>query len=431
VVQPPANVAQLTDEPTYDIPQGGAFDCGTVPATHLVTTSTIPAGATTLPNGNCVANAWRRNGTCTCQDGLVVCGAACVDATSDPENCGGCGRSCGPTAACTAGVCGPSPTRFGLAAPGCVSMHLAASGETLYWTDEGHGTVNAQPVAGCARTTIASSESHPTLLVAEGANLFWVSTPSVSGGGGTSTTATIRTVGLSGGAPRDLASETNTTGGILGLVVSEDGRTLYYSAGTAVRAVPVAGGVAFDVGREERGGIPTALAREGNMIAYLTGLNGNLDTITVEDGVVARCDVPDPAKQNGQIVMQNCARNWGCIPEPYFGGLLIRDWRLYWGNGTSLYRGVFSWERDSIAWAPDDSPMSGVAGGTTAVYVAFSGYPDSSPAPSSGWIERAPDTGTDPAAILARGQIAPTSLVAAGGRVFWATGDCGINSTVE
>jgi hypothetical protein len=34
-----------------------------------------------------------------------VCGAACVDLTTDPNNCGACGTTCGATLMCIAGSC--------------------------------------------------------------------------------------------------------------------------------------------------------------------------------------------------------------------------------------------------------------------------------------------------------------------------------------
>jgi hypothetical protein len=42
----------------------------------------------------------------TCADaGLTDCGGVCVDASSDGNNCGGCGVVCGPGSSCASGVC--------------------------------------------------------------------------------------------------------------------------------------------------------------------------------------------------------------------------------------------------------------------------------------------------------------------------------------
>ena len=40
-----------------------------------------------------------------CVPGLIACGAACVNASTDPNNCGSCGNACGPTQVCSAGAC--------------------------------------------------------------------------------------------------------------------------------------------------------------------------------------------------------------------------------------------------------------------------------------------------------------------------------------
>jgi hypothetical protein len=40
-----------------------------------------------------------------CNPGEAVCGDACVDLQSDPDNCGGCGKACGPDDTCEAGTC--------------------------------------------------------------------------------------------------------------------------------------------------------------------------------------------------------------------------------------------------------------------------------------------------------------------------------------
>src|SRR5262249_49492339 len=61
-----------------------------------------------------------QDGGCACAPGTdKVCDApggdggptpTCIDSTSDPNNCGGCGTKCDPTVACIAGKCGKAPT---------------------------------------------------------------------------------------------------------------------------------------------------------------------------------------------------------------------------------------------------------------------------------------------------------------------------------
>jgi hypothetical protein len=66
----------------------------------------------------CAANAYSLDGgVCTCPaDAPLLCKGGttqapdCVDPTTDPNSCGGCGVSCALKAACNGGVCGQEPS---------------------------------------------------------------------------------------------------------------------------------------------------------------------------------------------------------------------------------------------------------------------------------------------------------------------------------
>lgn len=49
----------------------------------------------------------------SCATGYTQCGSDCVDLTTDPENCGACGRACPAGVACAGGVCAGSPVTGG------------------------------------------------------------------------------------------------------------------------------------------------------------------------------------------------------------------------------------------------------------------------------------------------------------------------------
>jgi hypothetical protein len=53
-----------------------------------------------LPGGGCHAVR-----TCDCVCDQVMCGTACVDTSTDPQNCGGCGIACTDGTTCVAGAC--------------------------------------------------------------------------------------------------------------------------------------------------------------------------------------------------------------------------------------------------------------------------------------------------------------------------------------
>lgn len=55
-----------------------------------------------------------------CASPNLVCGAACVDVSSDHENCGGCGKACsGGDSVCLAGRCACAQPLFDYCGQGC------------------------------------------------------------------------------------------------------------------------------------------------------------------------------------------------------------------------------------------------------------------------------------------------------------------------
>ena len=82
----------------------------------------------------------------------TVCGSDCVDITSDPNNCGGCGIACNTGETCSNGQCSgsqPPPTSGNEPPQGTCSHSLCAAGSAL---DEGCDT------AGC--TTVICDPSY-------------------------------------------------------------------------------------------------------------------------------------------------------------------------------------------------------------------------------------------------------------------------------
>jgi len=392
------------------------------------------ASSATLPDGGCVGNAFRHDGVCECQPTTpVVCGAACTDVSLDDENCGACGHACAPTATCNGGVCGASVTNVVPAAPGCGALHLALADATLYWTDTGHGLVSSQALGGGPSATIAQNEASPGLIVLGAGRLFWVdiasSAPVTTDTGfvATSTTATIRVAALPHGTPTTLATETNLNGGVMGLALSDDGQTLYYSADTKVRAVPVGGGAAMDVGSEEKGGVPTGLAVAGDQIAFVTALNATLDVITVAPGTLARCDIPDPTGMAIAPIMVNCARIGGCHPDTLFDAIFFHDTNVFvtGDDGINVGHQVPDGQ-DQVAATVGGNEVTGMVGGGLAqIY-----FGEGDDIRDDGLVEETPYAPQSTAVAIARGQQAPRSFVLGAGRVFWAS-DCAINSAPQ
>jgi len=385
----------------------------------------VDGGPAALPDGRCVANAFPRDGICTCLVGLPnICGDACTNVTVDDANCGACGHACGPTSTCNAGQCGPAVANVVPASPGCGAIDITVVGSTLYYTDAGHGTVNSVPTAGGATTVIASAESTPGLIAVSGSTVFWVDT-ALLGCNAPTMTAAIRKATFPGGVLTTLVTETNDTGGIRGLTLSIDGSTVYYSAGTKVRMVPAAGGAAADVGVEPGGGIPTALALDGDQIATLTDVDGNIDVMTVAPGTVASC-----ANQFGDLVnVVNCSRLARSQGGLLYTAILYRNNRVYWANDDGItYNDATpdaGQDNQEITTTPFGGPITALIATPTSIYFTEDDTGDGSGAR----IEKTAVEVNSTAVRLARGQSRPVSMAVDATRVYWSTSACVVNAT--
>jgi hypothetical protein len=290
------------------------------------------------------------------------------------------------------------------AAAGCGQLGLALAAGTLYWADREHGTISRLALPDGAPTTFVTSEAKPDLLTVSGGKLFWVdvvsSTPA-DGGAPLQTTAKLRALALPDGQPVDLATEVNSTGGILGLAVAGDGSRVYYSAGTAVRAVPSGGGAAVDV-VSATNGVPAALALEGSALVFVTSDKANIELATADGGA------PAMELVNGQ------------------GGLfsrtvLLSGGRVIWATGDALLTILVSESTyKSITYFA--STVTALAAAGDQVFVGIA----SERGPGPGEIlavAAAPDAVPT---RLARDQAA-VSIAADATAVYWATSDCRIN----
>jgi hypothetical protein len=402
-----------------------SFDGGF--AGHDDSDALVDGGPASLPDGRCVANAFPRDGICTCEVGLPnICADACTDLTVDDANCGACGHACGPTSTCNAGQCGPAVANVVPASPGCGALDITVVGSTLYYTDAGHGTVNSVPTAGGATTVIASAESTPGLIAVSGSTVFWVDT-ALLGCNAPTMTAAIRKATFPGGALTTLVTETNDTGGIRGLTLSVDGTTVYYSAGTKVRMVPAAGGAAADVGVEPSGGIPTALALDGDQIATPTDLNGDVDVMTVAPGTVASCGM---ANQFGDLVnVVNCSRLARSQGGLLLTAILYRNSRVIWANdGNIVYNDATpdaGQDNQEITTTPFGGPITALIATPTSFYFSEDDTGDGSGAR----IEKTAVQANSTAVRLVRGQSRPVSMAVDSARVYWSTSACDVNAT--
>jgi hypothetical protein len=415
-------------------PSTGA--AGTTGAAGAAGTGAAGSGAAgmasaTLPDGGCVENAFKHAGVCACQDGTPdVCGTACTDVKLDFDNCGMCGHKCSATTTCNAGTCGAEPAATLAAVTGCKALTLAVAGGSLYYADEGHGTINK--VGGTA--AIVTGEMSPTWLTAAGTELYWYNKD----------TKTVRHVAAAGGTPNNVyvnnmpmgdAAAPPTVGGI---GASADGMTAYVGVGTQVLTVPAAGGTATQVVNEDKGGLVGGISVLGTTILYPTGLNGDVDAPTVTTGMIEHCGVED---DQGNVMMSGVGHL--CPRLARSQGSLFLTWA--YANGTRGYWVDGSTVKTEILLGPDamgtneevahavQQPIVAIAANPTNVYFAEYGTDPSTNMPVS-FIEKRALTvnmANDPSVLIARGQGNVTSMALDASKVYWAKSDCSIASAAQ
>ncbi len=171
-------------------------------------------------------------------------------------------------------------------------MALVANNGTLYWTDTINSVVMSMPAAGGDATQISGAETTtPTRLAVKGSTLIWLDGRTLRTNASGAVTALYT-------APDD----------VRGIALSDDGATAYFSWGSEIQRVPVAGGPPADVVLQDSGGQPAAMAVQGNLMVFLIGVLGGID-ITQLGPVVAHCWTLDPdASVDNTDLDVNCDR---------------------------------------------------------------------------------------------------------------------------
>jgi hypothetical protein len=346
-----------------------------------------------------------------------------VDPTTDPNNCGTCGFSCGPQATCVAGRCQPVQIIGGQGNPG----QLAIDRDYAYWTNYGAGTIhgsvysvrkdgaNATPIAGGSDTSENGAWGIATSYTS--GEIYW-----------TTYTATSH-VGSSpkvGGGSTQVQS---TTGRLRGALL--DGNYLYYAdyeASTIVRVdvtqtpiTPVTVAQAPTIQR------PNTIVADGTSI-YVT----NEGTATTSS-----TGTPTSAATSGSVIAFTRASIGGTLALTTYGtgldrprGLAVDDMRVYWSNaGSTTTNG-------SIEAAPKagGAPVTLAQGLSGPRELAICSAPPSSPTDcaddpyvyvtefTSGNVDRVRKDGTAPVApfVIASGQKSPIGIAVDKSYVFWA-----------
>jgi hypothetical protein len=395
-------------------------------------------GGTTYPvmdsTGKCVAGAFAHAGVCACQPDIpTVCKAGCTDTKIDNDNCGGCDKPCGATSTCVAGACSAAPANVVPAAAGCavtlgvldMGLSVAVAGDKIYVADAGHGTIKSYPVAGGAGTVVAMGEMNPHALAVAGTTVAWISSvgAGMDANGNTIINSTLKATKTTGGAPVTLATNMNIAGGIQGLVLSADGATVYFSQDTKINSIPAAGGTVTNVGNEDHGGIPGALALSGTKLSYPTGLNGDVDIMTIKAGTVGSCGINDPATNELDPTKQvNCLRVARSQGSLVLGTMVSNATKAFWADGTNLKANL------TADGSPQSNENLGQSAGTDIKALALTA--NNIYFAHDDMIERVELKMDAVQAAITRGQMKPASLAVDATKIYWGNnGDCTVNST--
>jgi hypothetical protein len=376
--------------------------------------ATAGGAGTSFPpvNDKCGANTTKRNGLCYCQPAtLSACADGCGDFQTDADHCGNCETKCAATQACRAGKCTTTPTAVVPAIAGCGSIKLAVAGGTLYFTDKMHGSVQSVATTGGTVKALVPGQMSPTQIAVNGEALYWLA----------SGTKQVMTSTLAGATPTEVVK--SAAADIGGFTFSEDGKTLYFSAGTKVSKISATPGTtaAVEVGHEESG-IPHALAVSGKLVAYPADLNGDVDIMTMVEGTPSICASPDSMVEKNT----SCARVARSQGGLYLDAVYIVGDNAYWLNGPQVVTSPAnipdgaSSTNNTVATASNPNALAGTAMAIVKDQVYFSD--------DTGSIYAAALKVNADVATIARGQMSPTSITADDANVYWANADCSIMS---
>ncbi len=425
-------------------------------------------------------------GACTCgQASPVFCHydagqpPACVDPTSDPNNCGGCAAQCPPTAVCTNGTCAKAPNVLVPAAPGCLSLRVVYDSGYLYLSDIGHGQIARVAPDGSGSTVLVSgtniaaqygdasggqyrpilfpsNEPRAAAFVVRAGTVYWIAAAStVTGDAGASSWSggignSIQAL-APGGAPTVLLPPSLAPGPspvsasdssvealelpgvnppIDAIALSPDGGTLFFSAGTRLYSIPATGAhsasdvtyVGFTTGPEY--GIATALAAGPKCLYFATYAAGKFEVLDTTQP----CD-PDAA------LNEQCPP-W-IAPARYDVSLdtvLLQGGSVYWANaeiaGEDAAAACAGRSISSYLFPPPllTTDLTGFAIGARYAYLGEVGYD------RGGYIEKVPAPpydGPEPTPVVIARGANPSSFALDGTYLYWTTSNCDIEQLAD
>jgi hypothetical protein len=268
--------------------------------------------------------------------------------STDPKNCGGCGRDCSG-GGCTNGQCLPVVLTTNQSSPNVITVDQ----NSVYWAAYYSFTVDKIAKAGGTATTISSGEVNPSGIALDATNVYW-SDRGYGGGDGY-----VKRAPVAGGAVSNIVGGLNTKPA----AVAVDGANVYYATlgdfsvtGGAISSVPLG---TVDGGA----GAGTVVAPQQNNPSFMT-----IDGTTLYWSNSGTFVAPDGGAPNGSIVKcatPDCSNGPQTVAaaQNHPRGITHDAEFVYWANfGTGQNDGA-------IMKAPK-------TGGPAAVMVPNLVYPD-------------------------------------------------------
>ena len=164
-------------------------------------------------------------GACACPTGESACNGACIDTSTTPSGCGGCGHACSAASACSGGQC-LDP----LVSVASNAYSLAVDGTSVYFTNPDEGTVMKTPLGGGPAVTLASGQAAPLAVAVDDTRVYWANEGTSTSG---RTDGAILSIAKDGSAPAvTLASNQSSPASI-----TIDGTQVYWTnEGTSAAA---------------------------------------------------------------------------------------------------------------------------------------------------------------------------------------------------
>jgi hypothetical protein len=320
-------------------------------------------------------------------------------------------------------VCGPAPS---IIQPprtaACDGIDVAVAGTTLLWADRASGQVLRAPATAGAPTAIATGEDRPRALAIGGDEVFWLAGVHAPDGGALPIPpgVAIRAAPLAGGVARTVAAPAE---GVNAFTVTSDGRTVYYGTSTRIEkasTAPQSAPVVVVAPSRNRSDFYVGLALDGSMLAFIGQLAGDVDAARLADGQIATCSSvqnPDPAST---VLCNPVGRDINGRTLVTTGGM------AYFHDGAVIKRGSLTAGFMQVVLAQVDGQLTDLSMSSDALLASADG-PSMS---SDGTILELPFAVAEQGATirLARSQNSPASVATDGARVYWSTGDCAVKA---